>query len=48
MASMHENVQQRAGQNEEVRQQAERMRPVLGKQKERGDRQKADGNDPRF
>jgi hypothetical protein len=40
MSTMHEDVQQRASQNQQERQKAERMGAVLGKQKETGDDRK--------
>jgi hypothetical protein len=38
--TVHEDVQQRASKNEQVRQKAERMGAVLGKKKETGDDRK--------
>ena len=40
--AVHEDVQQRAGENQQERQKAERMGPVLGKKKESADQQKPD------
>lgn len=45
MPAMHE-MKQRAGEQQQIRQQAEKMRPMLGQQEKSRNRQKGTENDP--
>ena len=44
MSPVHEQVEERAGQQQEVREDPEQMRPVFRDQEERGDRKESEQN----
>jgi hypothetical protein len=43
---MHEEMQERAGKDQQIRKNPERMRPVFREKEEGGDQEEADGDEP--